>query len=251
MKKFIVSFFMLLVLATASYAAHPLITDDTGTQGKGNFQLEANAEYNYDKEDGVTNKETAVDFTLSYGALENVDLQISIPYQIIKTSDAGSDFEEEGMGDLSLDVKWRIYEKDELSLLLKPGITLPLGDEEKGLGTGKTGYKLFFVTTYEKKPYVVHANLGYILNKNKVDEREDIWHISLAGEYYLTEDLRVVGNVGMEKNTDKSADQDPAFLIAGVIYGLNKDFDVDFGIKFGLNKAETDISVLAGISLRF
>jgi len=33
---------------TAAFAAHPLITDDTGTQGKGKFQLEVNSELNYD-----------------------------------------------------------------------------------------------------------------------------------------------------------------------------------------------------------
>ena len=44
-------------------AAHPLITDDTGTQGRGKSQIEANAEYAYDKEQisGITVKATGTD----------------------------------------------------------------------------------------------------------------------------------------------------------------------------------------------
>lgn len=38
------------ILSSASFAAHPHITDDTGTQGKGKFQLEVNSEFAYDKE---------------------------------------------------------------------------------------------------------------------------------------------------------------------------------------------------------
>ena len=43
-------FVALLLIACPSWAAHPLITDDTGTQGKGKFQLELNGQYDWDKE---------------------------------------------------------------------------------------------------------------------------------------------------------------------------------------------------------
>jgi major membrane immunogen (membrane-anchored lipoprotein) len=44
-------YFALLLIACPSWAAHPLITDDSGTQGKGNFQLELNAQFDWDKDD--------------------------------------------------------------------------------------------------------------------------------------------------------------------------------------------------------
>lgn len=63
---------VLLVHAIA-WGAHPLITDDTGTQGKEKFQLEVNGQYNSEKETagGVTFKETGgqVGTTLSYACL--------------------------------------------------------------------------------------------------------------------------------------------------------------------------------------
>ncbi len=46
--------------STIAYAAHPLITDDTGTQGKGKFQIEINSEFSTDTKNGngISIKET-------------------------------------------------------------------------------------------------------------------------------------------------------------------------------------------------
>ena len=76
-----------VMFASVSFAAHPLITDDTGTQGKGKFQLEVNGEYGHDKDDGVTTKTTQAAAALSYGVTEPIDIVLGIPYQYIRTKD--------------------------------------------------------------------------------------------------------------------------------------------------------------------
>lgn len=139
-------------LTTDVFAAHPLITDDTGTQGKGKFQLELNGEYGHDKEDGITTKTTQAATTLSYGVTDPVDIVLGIPYQHIRTKDSESVTKGDGISDISLELKWRFYEQDGLSFALKPGVTLPAGDDEKGLGSGKVTYHLFFIGTKEMKP---------------------------------------------------------------------------------------------------
>lgn len=67
------------------FAAHPLITDDTGTQGKGKFQVEVNGEFRYDreKEDGVRIRETGGEIAtiFSCGIVDNVDIVLGIPFQ--------------------------------------------------------------------------------------------------------------------------------------------------------------------------
>lgn len=247
---------LMLFLAGNSYAAHPLITDDTGTQGKGKFQLEINGETGYDKEkeEGVTIKETGgeVAAAFSYGALDNLDLVVGLPYQWNKTKEDGDTVsDEDGISDMSFEAKWRFYDKDGLSLAVKPGITLPTGDDEKGLGTGKITYSLFFITTKEAEPWAFHLNIGYIRNENKSDEKQDIWHVSLASEMEAAKDLKLVANIGAEKNPDKTSSTDPAFILGGVIYSLTENIDIDFGVKFGLNKPETDLTLLAGTAIRF
>jgi hypothetical protein len=243
-------------LLTTSYAAHPLITDDTGTQGKGKAQIEINSEFSRDKEkeDGVTVKERGGELAtiISYGITDNADIVLGIPYQWFRIKEDGDTVEkEDGLSDMSLELKWRFFEKEGLSLALKPGITIPTGDEDKGLGTGRVTYSLFFITTKEIEPWAFHLNLGYIRNENKVDERKDLWHLSLASEVEVIKDLKAVANIGIERNPDKSSNTHPAFILGGLIYSINENIDIDFGIKGGLNKPETDLTYLAGIAWKF
>lgn len=243
-------------LSTVSHAAHPLITDDTGTQGKGRFQVELNSEITYEKEktNGVTTKETGGEIAtiISYGIIDNIDVILGLPYQWFKVKEDGDVKEkEDGISDMSLELKWRFFEHDGLSLAMKPGITIPTGDEDKGLGTGKITYSLFFITTKEIEPWAFHLNLGYMRNENKLDERKDLWHASLAGEFKVIKALKAVANIGIERNPDKDSNTHPAFILGGFIYSATDDFDIDIGIKGGLNKPEIDRSILAGITLRF
>ena len=247
---------MVLLCPGLVFSAHPLITDDSGTQGKGKFQIEVNGQYDSDKETvaGVSVKSTGgqAGATLSYGLIENADLVLSLPYQWGKVKEDGvTVYDEKGISDTTFEVKWRFFEKDGLSLALKPGVSFPTGDDGKGLGIGKTGYHLFLVGSKEAAPWAFHLNIGYIGNENKVDEERNIWHASLATTYEAVKNLKLVGNIGVEKNPDKTADRDPAFIIAGVIYSPAENLDIDFGVKAGLNKSETDYSMLDGLAYRF
>lgn len=259
------AFFSLIViyfsLFTDSFAAHPLITDDTGTQGKGKFQLEVNVEFSRDKEteDGVTTKEAGREAAaiVSYGITENADVVIGLPYQWNKTEEDGDvASDEDGIGDMSLEVKWRFYEKDGLSFALKPGITLPTGDEDRGLGSGKASYGLMLITTEEIGAWVFNLNLGYMHNEYKLEEdaeanRKGIWHSSLSSQVDVMKDLIAVANIGMERNPDKEANTHPAFVLGGLIYSITEDLDIDMGIKAALNKPETDVTFLAGMAMRY
>ena len=245
-----------LLMAYPSWAAHPLITDDTGTQGKGKFQLELNGQYDWDKgdsEDGsvkTTGGQAAA--TLSYGVAENVDLVLSLPYIWGKAEvNEITLYDEKGIGDAVLEAKWRLFEKDGFSLALKPGISIPTGNDEKGLGAGLLGGHIFLIGSKELGSWAFHANLGYIRNENKADERKDIWHASVAATWEVVKNLKLAANIGIERNPDDDANNDPAFLIGGLIYSINENLDVDLGVKCGLDSSETDISALAGVTFRF
>ena len=250
-------------LITVSYAAHPLITDDTGTQGKGKFLVEVNSEFNVDKEkeEGVKIKETGgeVATLLSYGIVDNLDVVLGTPFQWFRIRGENEEItkqRESGVSDLSLELKWRFYEKEGLSFALKPGITFPTGNEKRELGSGRPSYGLTFITTKELGPWAFHLNLGYVRHEYKLREdkeanRRDIWHISLASEMEFVKDLKLVGNIGIERNPEKVSNRHPSFILGGVIYSIAENLDVNFGVKGGLNKPETDFTILAGIAFRF
>jgi hypothetical protein len=247
---------IVLFVPAITWATHPLITDDSGTQGKGNSQLEVNGQYDSDKETvaGVSKKSTGgrVGATLSFGIIEKMDLVLGVPYIWGKVEkNEGTVYDEKGISDTTFEVKWRFFEKDGWSLALKPGLRFPTGEENKGLGTGKIGYRVFLIASKEVGAWAFHANLGYIGNENKVDEEKNIWHASFATIYEVVKHLKIVGNIGIERSLDQMAHNDPAFLIGGVIYSVSNNFDLDLGVKYGLTWSETDLAVLAGITLRF
>jgi hypothetical protein len=242
---------IVLCWSGAAFAAHPLITDDAGTQGKGKWQVELNGEYSHDNQNSANESELQIAATLTYGAGDNLDVAVGVPYLHLRAKEAGESTSASGVGDIPIYAKWRFYEKDGLSFALKPGITLPAGDEEKELGTGKVTYSIFLITTREAKPWAFHLNLGYIRNENKADEVKDLWHASLATEFEAAKGLRLVANGGIEHTRDRDSRVHPAFILGGLIYSITENFDVDFGIKGGLNKAEPDYTLLAGMTWRF
>jgi hypothetical protein len=258
LKRFFLQVFVTLLAAGPAFAAHPLITDDTGTQGKGKTQLEFNGEYDHDSEDGtVTNTLVLPTIpVLSYGISDAVDFVLGVPFERREIKQAGAATTERGISDVSLQLKWRFYEKDGLSFAVKPGVILPTGDFDRGLGNGKASYSAFFIVTKDMAPWAFHFNLGYIRNEYKLQadedaKRKDIWHVSLASQMEVVKDLKAVANIGMERNSDKRSNIDPAFLLGGVIYSITESFDLDAGVKAGLNKPEADITYLAGVTKRF
>lgn len=253
----IIGFMVAIMTAGTAFAAHPLITDDTGTQGKGKMQFEFIGEYGIDKENGTTEKGFEVPTVpfLSYGLSDTIDLVFGLPYTSVTVDDGATTSTVRGFTDASIELKARIYEKDGLSLAVKPGVSLPTGDEEKGLGNGKISYSTFLIATKEAGPWAFHFNVGYIRNEYKLpgDEdanRKDLWHVSLASQVEVAKDLNVVANIGMERNPDVTSDVNLAFVLGGLVYAAGEHMDLDFGVKGGLNRAETDYTVLAGITWR-
>ena len=251
----ILSFVLFIIGAKPGWAAHPLITDDSGTQGKGKYQIELNGEYEHDNEDGVKSEATTIAGAFSAGLTDTIDLVLSVPFQFTRevedVDDGHQTTDEEGFSDISVEVKWRFFERRGLSFAVKPGVTFPSGDRDKELSGGRMTYSIYLISTLEVRPVCFHANVGYIQNENKNDERKELWHASLAVEYAVAEKLKLVANAGCEKNPDFESQTNPAFILGGVIYSLTDYLDVDMGVKGGLNDVSPDYSILAGLTLSF
>ena len=283
----------ILVPLSSAYALHPLITDDTGTQGKGMFEVEFNYAYEHDRySETVRDPKELLESYLegqstfgrlrmkddtniaglgvTYGIIDPLDIAIGIPYQHSRSREkhvfytgalAGFSLNESetstGFSDISAEFKWKFFEYKVLTLALKPGALFPTGDEDKGLGAGKFGFYGYFITTLDFSPVVMNLNFGYIRNQNRVNEREDIWHASLAFEFWLVKDyFRLVANAGFERNRDKRSNIQDAFLLAGLIGSPTPDCDLDLGFKYSIQSKNwespgPDYSVLVGVTIRF
>ncbi len=232
-------------------AAHPLISDDTGTQGQGRLQWEVTFDAARHRQSGQEQKSDVISTVWTYGADDRTDLILTLPYQKMETYQDEGVARERGQADVAVDVKWRFFESGPLSLAIKPGVTLPVGNEANGLGTGKTGYSLYAIASTGTHPWSFHLDTGYLRNNTRLPERKHLGHASLGVTRALGGNAKIVADLGIDRNPDPAARSQPVFLLGGLIYALSNGLDLDLGVKFGLTRAEADYSLLLGMTKRF
>jgi hypothetical protein len=250
-----------LLAAPAARAAHPMVTDDTGTQGAGRGQLELTGEMGRARVQAegqpVHQSSGEVAVTFSYGLSEALDVVVSAPTAFSRMEASGTLQEEAvGTGDLTLELKWRLLEAGAFGLAVKPGLTLPTGDVSRGLGTGRVSAGAVLVASQDLGALQVHLNAGYghrefALAEDRLASRPDVWHASLAATGEVLPGLQLVGNLGVEASGVRGDDTLPAFALAGLVYSVGEHFDVDVGIKADLNDPGNGLVGLAGLAARF
>jgi hypothetical protein len=247
------------------FAAHPFITDDADTQGRGNWQIELQAEQG--RHDATVSgvrqrtRETLFNPVLTYGVLENVEVALGGNYLRSRVSENGASTESaSGISDTTIEIKWNFSDKDGFSMALKPGISLPTGDEQRGLGTGKISGGVNFIVGYEAEPWTWLANVEYFraryrLGQDAADNRANLWRMSTGAAYEVREGARLVGEAGVRTN---EARNDPFFpgrhaqyAMLGLIYSPTDKIDFDIGWRKALNRAETDTVFLVGATFRW
>ena len=234
-------------VSPTAYALHPLITEDTGTQGAGGMQLELNGTYERDRDGDTTTRQFDPTVALTYGVADTVDVFVAMPYLQLRTSSTGDSTRNRGWSDPELGFKWRFYEQDNFSIAIIPTVLFPFGDDARGLGKGRTGYSFPLVLTRQWDGFAFHTHVEVSGNRNTAGEREHLWHASLAIEHQLTDSLKWVLDVGADRNPDSASNLNPAYLLGGVVYSLGQ-MDLSAGIKGKLNSAAPDQALLFGLT---
>ena len=80
--------FLSYLSVSAAFAAHPLITDDAGTQGIGKWQFELNGQYEHEHENGEKENNSEISTALTFGLTDTIDFVLGIPYQWLRTQDS-------------------------------------------------------------------------------------------------------------------------------------------------------------------
>lgn len=265
---------LLLVLAMlaftpAAQALPPFVTDDSGTQGDGRWQLELVGERVRHKSsadvDGASVKQvrqiTGGAAVLTRGFGERLDLAVTLVGLANRVEENGKRQEKSsGLSDVVLEAKWRFFERGGTSFALKPSLSLPTGDEDRGLGTGKPSYGMNLILTHEAGPWVVMANAAFVhlRFRREDDERGNRSHLrrySAGATYEVAERWRLAAELGHRTN----ASRDDPFLhgrngsygMLGAIWSFSKDDDLEFGVRRAASSAEYDWDFIAGVTFRW
>jgi hypothetical protein len=231
-----------LALPIPAQAFHPLITDDTGTQGAGGNQLEVGFDWAEAEEAGVSETARAVGVTYTRGITDNLDLYAGSAYQTSSPS---------GWGNVGIGAKWRFYEDEasKLSFALKPELLLPVSraDEADGLGNGELSYGITFIASQEVSFGEVHFNAELARSNFKdsaITDRQNFWRVSAAPVWVVAEGWKLALDLGVQANPDRSQDAAMGFIEVGLVYTPNDQFDLSLGVIRDLNDGPVEATAL-------
>ncbi len=214
-----------LGLSGPALAYHPLVGDDTGTQGTGGNQIEVGYDYDHSTF-GAAGRSFPI--TYSRGMTDALDVFAGA---VRLASPVG------GWGNVGLGAKWRFYENETsgLSLGIEPKVQLPVSaaDEARGLGNGKTCYSLAFLATQNTPFGQVIINL--VAGRDDfadraITDRKTHYRLSVAPVWQVSERWRVALDMGLKTNPDSSRRYRMGYLELGAIYSPSQTLDLSLGV---------------------
>ena len=223
--KLLATFAAALCLSGPALAYHPLVGDDTGTQGAGGNQIEIGYDYDHSTLDGAGR---SYSITYSRGITDALDVFASAVWL---ASPVG------GWGNAGLGAKWRFYDDETsgLSLAIEPKVQLPVSaeDEARGLGNGKSGYSLAFLATQNTSFGQVIVNLAAGRDRfadKLIVDRKTHYRLSVAPVWQVSKPIRLALDMGLKTNPDSSRKYRMGYLELGMIYTPDQTLDLSLGI---------------------
>ncbi|MDY0747849.1 hypothetical protein SNE35_25325 [Paucibacter sp. R3-3] len=235
------------ILAGPAHAAHPLQTEDTGTQGEGNLELENGL-------DRARNRDGSRDFSyqpqLSWGLTPEVDLIVQ-PSWLAHRDPAGGPTHR-AAGDTNLDAKWRFYGSAPWSLAVRAGVTLATSGQDLGQPKGTVGAHGLLALTLDAAPLTAHFNVGAAENPNDVGQRRRIASTSVALMWQASDALILTMDGSLQSNPDPFRKAWPGLLLGGVIWTVRPGLDLDVGWQKSYGPAQpARRDLLMGLTWRF
>ena len=234
----------LSLVAPAARAAHPLQTEDTGTQGANNVEIENGLQRA--RVDSVTL--TTWQPQVSVGLATTVD---AIVQPSLVSQQAAGRSSVSGWGDTNIDGKWRFWGSDPWSFAIRAGVLAPTSEHGLGLPHGDVSEHALLVATWDDSPTTVHANLGFTHLPRAAGGRENVAHASVAVMQQVNERLILTADGEIDQDPDPSRKTWPAALLGGVIWTAKPGLDLDIGYQRSFNAQSVTRQWMAGLTYRF
>lgn len=245
MKKIFIAAALAALAPSGAAAFHPLIGEDTVFLGRDVKQAELGFEHSVSRS-GARLTANAGAAELSYGLFDRVDVLMNAVWRGWNSRGLS----QSGLGDVALETKFPVAERSGWLYALKPGFSLPAGDEGKSLGAGKGGVWLYGVAGRRAGPWEFYFNAGYLLNRNTLGERENILKGSAAAVREVRPKVKASAELAAETNKDKASSSTPVSSVLGLIWSPYPTLDLDAGFRLGLTGSAAGEALLLGLTLR-
>jgi len=236
--------------SVSALAYHPLVTDDTGTQGLAGNQLELGYDFARSKAAGVVDIGREVPFTYTRGLSDNLDVFAGVS-RITSP--------ESGWSNVGVGAKWRFHENEasKFSLALKPEILLPVSaaKETADFGNGKTSFGLTLIASKETDFGELHFNLAAERNNfadDTITDRQNRYRVSFAPVWAVTDQWKLALDLGLQTNPDSTEKARMGYVELGMVYSPSEDMDFSLGItRDVMDGAIQSTSASFGLTWRF
>ncbi|AWB35493.1 hypothetical protein DBV39_19055 [Orrella marina] len=249
-------------ITSSAHAFSPLATDDTGTQGKGNNQVElgyvfersTNLDMELDDRVDMNAYSATIPFTYTYGVTDEIDVSLGLSRQLRSPT---------GWQNSELGLKWNVYgdQTKGFSAAIKPTILIPVSKnmQSNGLGTARTNWGLAMIGSYLADNYELHANLKYNSNyqSNMPDwefERNHIWTASVAPVWIINDQWKAGLDLGVQTNPGYNSSYE-AFTQLAFSYAPVDNLQIGFGVgtshALGSEDKSRGLNVTTTLSYQF
>jgi hypothetical protein len=227
----------------AAFAGHPMLSEDTGTQGRGNVEVELG--YAWSELDGASS--FLFQPQVSYGASPSLDLIIQPSWLIADVPPRGR---VRALGDTNLDLKWRFYGAAPWSVGIRAGLEVPTAQDNLGVPHHKVSPHALLVGTADYAPWSLVTNLGAARVPSDGPTPSNLYHFSVATVYTQSERVFLLVDVAADTNPVSGGPSYRPVALVGFIFTVRPGFDIDAGYRAGLNSPGSSRQWLLGFTFR-
>ena len=227
--------------AAVAHAAHPSLTEDTGTQGLRHVEVEIGVTVVRPAEGRIVELGPQV----SVGVAPRVDAIVRPALSWIGGRENGA----RGVAATTTDVKWRFLDLDPVSVGLRAGVDWPTGSHR--LGGERASFHGLLVMTRTIGDGTASLNVGTDRRGRVEGERRNIVQIAAGVAYPVAPAFTAVADVALQSNPDASRTTAPAVASIGAIARLAPWLDVDIGYRVALNDVARPQALFAGATFRW
>ncbi|MFZ5949632.1 MAG: transporter [Candidatus Rifleibacteriota bacterium] len=177
----------------------------------------------------------------NYSVTDDLEVIYTIPvidYTIKSRILWTRDISESGAGDSHLGFKYRIFDNPKYQMRGAFGLDFkfPTGNDDKGLGTGKTDFEIFTAFSKNFEKIVAHLNLGYVMTGDPntqfyPDGLADKFYYNIGIEYPHTHNVTVMAEVNGE---DWGAEGMKVDVTPGLRYTPTENFALEVGVPIAV-----------------
>lgn len=244
MKTFILAL-ALAVQAGAALAFQPLIGETAGFLGLDGRQIEGILDYS-EAHSGPGRYATSATAELSYGLWRDLDVLITVPWK--GWSSRG--LSRSGLGDVLVEAKFPLARRGGWTLGIKPGFSLPEGDEANSLGAGKGGMWALGLASRSAGAWRFCLNAGYLYNRNSIGNRKNIVKGSASAALEILPGALAALRVFGQTSEDSTVAAVPLYAETGLVWSPYRTLDLSAGGRLGLNSGSDDFGLTGAVTLR-